>query len=81
MSFQFFQLKFDITYEDMCCYYALINELQCLVQVWDLDSLQCKYTLSGHWDIVNCLDFFAHDDQQYLITGSSDCSAKVCYFY
>uniref|UniRef100_N1R3B6 Coatomer subunit beta'-2 n=1 Tax=Aegilops tauschii TaxID=37682 RepID=N1R3B6_AEGTA len=47
------------------------------VQVWDFDSPQCKYTLSGHWDRVNCLDFFTHDNQQYLITGSSDCSAKV----
>ncbi|XP_048531591.1 mitogen-activated protein kinase kinase kinase 5-like isoform X3 [Triticum urartu] len=46
-------------------------------QVWDFDSPQCKYTLSGHWDRVNCLDFFTHDNQQYLITGSSDCSAKI----
>ncbi|EMS52657.1 Coatomer subunit beta'-2 [Triticum urartu] len=48
-----------------------------MIDVWDFDSPQCKYTLSGHWDRVNCLDFFTHDNQQYLITGSSDCSAKV----
>uniref|UniRef100_A0ACD5TBM6 Uncharacterized protein n=1 Tax=Avena sativa TaxID=4498 RepID=A0ACD5TBM6_AVESA len=53
---------------------ALANHI---VEVWDLDSPQCKYTLSGHWDRVNCLDFFTRDDQQYLITGSSDCSAKI----
>lgn len=35
------------------------------------------YTLCGHTGGVNCLDFFKLDDQQYLITGSNDCSAKI----
>ena len=34
-------------------------------------------TLSGHSDEVNCLDFFMRDNQQYLITGSEDMTAKI----
>jgi len=47
------------------------------VQVWNLDSPKCKYTLSGHLNIVNSLDFFTRHGQQYLITGSSDETAKI----
>jgi WD40 repeat protein len=50
------------------------------VQVWNLDSPRCKYTLTGHLNVVNSLDFFTRHGQQYLITGSSDETAKVCYF-
>ena len=28
---------------------------------------------------MKCLDFFTRDDGQYLITGSVDNTAKVCY--
>jgi WD40 repeat protein len=51
------------------------------VQVWSLDSPQPECTLSGHSDKVNCFDFFTRDDQQYLITGSDDCTAKVSHFH
>ncbi|CAL5079915.1 unnamed protein product [Urochloa decumbens] len=44
--------------------------------IWSLYSPTSLYTLSGHSDKVNCLDFFTLDDQQYLISGSQDCSAK-----
>ncbi|CAM0943075.1 unnamed protein product [Alopecurus aequalis] len=47
------------------------------VKVWSIDSCQPKYTLSGHLGGVNCLDFFTHDNQQYLITGSDDKTAKI----
>ncbi|CAM0884510.1 unnamed protein product [Alopecurus aequalis] len=47
------------------------------VKVWSIDSRESMYTLSGHFDKVNCLDFFACDDQHYLISGSDDCTAKV----
>ncbi|KAM3353922.1 hypothetical protein ACQJBY_024860 [Aegilops geniculata] len=47
------------------------------VKVWSIDSPESKYTLSGHLDKVNCLDFFTCDDRQYLITGSDDHTAKI----
>jgi coatomer subunit beta' len=49
------------------------------VQVWSLDSPGSKYTLLGHSEAVHCLDFFTRDGQLYLITGSQDRTAKVCY--
>ncbi|XP_039778942.1 uncharacterized protein LOC120646442 [Panicum virgatum] len=46
-------------------------------ELWSITSSKAVYTLSGHWDKVNCLDFFTRDDgQQYLISGSQDCTAK-----
>ncbi|KAM3335101.1 hypothetical protein ACQJBY_029486 [Aegilops geniculata] len=47
------------------------------VKVWSIDFPESKYTLSGHLDKVNCLDFFTCDDRQYLITGSDDHTAKI----
>ncbi|KAF7105237.1 hypothetical protein CFC21_106069 [Triticum aestivum] len=47
------------------------------IEVWSLDSPVRNYTLSGHLDQVNCLDFFRRDNRQYLITGSNDCTAKI----
>jgi WD40 repeat protein len=51
------------------------------VQIWAPDSAEPKYTLSGHEGNVTCLQFFTRDDQQYLITGSNDCTAKVYISY
>ncbi|KAK3119160.1 hypothetical protein QOZ80_9BG0714850 [Eleusine coracana subsp. coracana] len=34
-------------------------------------------TLYGHTDHVNCLDYFTNADQQYLISGSADRTAKI----
>jgi WD40 repeat protein len=50
------------------------------VQVWSLDSPECKFTLSGHSHNVRCLDFFTRDGRKCLVTGSLDKTAKVCYF-
>ncbi|XP_037465894.1 uncharacterized protein LOC119337798 isoform X2 [Triticum dicoccoides] len=47
------------------------------IKVWSVDSPIFKYTLSGHSDNVNCLDFFKRDGQQYLISGSEDMTAKI----
>jgi len=48
------------------------------IKLWSITSSKAVYTLSGHWDKVNCLDFFTRDDgQQYLISGSQDCTAKI----
>ncbi|VAI82143.1 unnamed protein product [Triticum turgidum subsp. durum] len=47
------------------------------VKVWRLDSPVSEYSLLGHMDVVNCLDFITHGDEQSLITGSEDCTAKI----
>lgn len=47
------------------------------VKVWSLDSSRSMCTLSGHSDEVNCLGFFMRGDQQYLVTGSEDMTAKI----
>lgn len=47
------------------------------VKVWSIGSPESKYTLYGHLDKVNCLDFFTCNDRQYLITGSDDHTAKI----
>lgn len=47
------------------------------VKVWRLGSSAPEYSLPGHLDFVNCLDFITHEGQQYLITGSEDCTAKI----
>lgn len=46
-------------------------------QIWDLPSGECKHILSGHSDLVVCLNYFSLDDKLYLITGSQDRTAKV----
>ncbi|KAM3215343.1 hypothetical protein ACQJBY_067375 [Aegilops geniculata] len=51
--------------------------MDCTVEVWSLDSPEFIYTLVGHSSIVNCLDFITCDDQEYLVTGSHDQTAKI----
>ena len=63
--------------------FSIVPSLEVLmvgVQVWSLDSPKSKYTLSGHSHVVNFLDFFTCDSQQYLISGSWDGTAKVRYY-
>lgn len=62
--------------------FSIVPSLEVLmvgVQVWSLDCPQSKYTLHGHSVAVLSLDFFTHDGQQYLISGSNDKTAKVRY--
>ncbi|XP_037419361.1 uncharacterized protein LOC119284267 [Triticum dicoccoides] len=47
------------------------------VKVWSLDSPKSNYTLPKYLDKVNFLEFFTRDDQQYLVTGSHDMTAKI----
>ncbi|KAM3298167.1 hypothetical protein ACQJBY_039901 [Aegilops geniculata] len=47
------------------------------IKLWSLDSPKSKYTLFGHRHVVNFLDFFTRDGQQYLISGSWDATAKI----
>ncbi|VAI53413.1 unnamed protein product [Triticum turgidum subsp. durum] len=51
------------------------------VKVWSLDSPKSNYTLFGHSDKVNCLDFFTCHDQEFLVTGSDDETAKIWYLH
>ncbi|PWZ21154.1 Coatomer subunit beta'-2 [Zea mays] len=51
------------------------------VKIWDLHSdNDCKLQLSGHSDLVVCLDYFSLGDKLYLITGSKDTTAKIWDF-
>ncbi|XP_066333681.1 uncharacterized protein [Miscanthus floridulus] len=48
------------------------------VEIRSLDSPKNDYTmLSGHSGEVNCLHFFTAGDQEYLVTGSDDKTAKI----
>ncbi|KAF7105422.1 hypothetical protein CFC21_106237 [Triticum aestivum] len=46
-------------------------------EVWRLDSNTPEYSLPGHYDMVNCLDFIRRGDQHYLVSGHQDCTAKI----
>jgi WD40 repeat protein len=61
------------------CYTLIASSYDFGGQVWTMDSPISKYTLTGHSDLVRCMEFFTRDGQQYLITGSEDKTAKVCY--
>ena len=47
--------------------------LFCLLQVWDMDTLQCTMTLNDHTDAVTSLICW----DQYLLSSSSDRTIKV----
>ncbi|KAF7105423.1 hypothetical protein CFC21_106237 [Triticum aestivum] len=47
------------------------------IEVWRLDSNTPEYSLPGHYDMVNCLDFIRRGDQHYLVSGHQDCTAKI----
>lgn len=48
-------------------------------QVWNLGSPDPNFTLDAHQKGVNCVDYFTGGDKPYLITGSDDHTAKVCF--
>ena len=43
------------------------------IKVWDMDTLDCKMTLSGHADTVTSLICW----DSYLLSSSFDCTVKV----
>ncbi|CAK8560911.1 unnamed protein product [Lathyrus sativus] len=45
------------------------------IKVWDLDTFECKMTLNAHTDGVTSLLCW----DNFLLTGSSDCTIKVWY--
>uniref|UniRef100_A0ACD5TSF7 Uncharacterized protein n=2 Tax=Avena sativa TaxID=4498 RepID=A0ACD5TSF7_AVESA len=73
----YFSLQYELTFNPIdTTEFASAERNE--VKVWNVGSLRRNYTLYGHSDEVKCLDFFKHDDnQQYLITGSSDRTVKI----
>lgn len=51
------------------------------LQIWNLGSPDPNFTLDAHQKGVNCVDYFTGGDKPYLITGSDDHTAKVCFGY
>ncbi|XP_037465182.1 uncharacterized protein LOC119337164 isoform X2 [Triticum dicoccoides] len=49
------------------------------VEVWSFKSPKSICTLRGHSKSVNCLAFFTCHDQEFLVTGSDDHTAKIWY--
>lgn len=52
-----------------------------LFQIWNLGSPDPNFTLEAHSKGVNCVDYFTGGDRPYLITGSDDQTAKVCFLH
>lgn len=48
-----------------------------MIRLWDLRSGQVHRSLVGHTGPVTCLQF----DDVHLVTGSSDRSIRVCFFF
>lgn len=42
------------------------------VKVWNLGSSTPNYTLEGHKNGVNCVDYYTGADKPYLISGADD---------
>ena len=51
------------------------------LQIWNLGSPDPNFTLDAHQKGVNCVDYFTGGDKPYLITGSDDHTAKVCFMF
>ncbi|KAF3543663.1 hypothetical protein DY000_02010363 [Brassica cretica] len=47
--------------------------------IWNLGSPDPNFTLDAHQKGLNCVDYFTGGDKPYLITGSDDHTAKVCF--
>uniref|UniRef100_A0A0D3HJJ2 Protein kinase domain-containing protein n=1 Tax=Oryza barthii TaxID=65489 RepID=A0A0D3HJJ2_9ORYZ len=47
------------------------------VQVWNFRSSRREFTLFGHGSAVSCFDYFTRGNQQYIITGSLDKTARI----
>lgn len=45
----------------------------CVIQVWDLDTLECLMTLNGHTGEVTSLICWS----DFLLSGASDCTIKI----
>uniref|UniRef100_A0A0E0MDT3 Protein kinase domain-containing protein n=2 Tax=Oryza punctata TaxID=4537 RepID=A0A0E0MDT3_ORYPU len=47
------------------------------IQVWNFRSSRREFTLFGHGSAVSCFDYFTRGNQQYIITGSLDKTARI----
>jgi WD40 repeat protein len=47
----------------------------CFIQVWDLNTFECKMTLNAHIDTVTSLICW----KSVLLSGSSDCTIKAWF--
>ena len=42
------------------------------IKFWNLGTSQCNFTLEGHTDSVNCIDYYPSGDKPYIVSGSDD---------
>ncbi|ONH89506.1 hypothetical protein PRUPE_I003100 [Prunus persica] len=47
------------------------------IKIWNIGSPKAEFTLDGHSNGVNCIDYFSCGDKPYLLSGSDDSTAKV----
>ncbi|EEE51843.1 hypothetical protein OsJ_33343 [Oryza sativa Japonica Group] len=60
--------------------FGSVDILNCDTQVWNFRSSRREFTLFGHGSAVSCFDYFTRGNQQYIITGSLDKTARVRHF-
>ena len=48
-----------------------------LIMVWSITSPQRNFTLEGHEQGVNCVEYFGGGDKPYLASGSDDRTVKI----
>jgi len=47
------------------------------IKVWGLGSHAPHYTLDGHENGVNCIDYYPSGDKPYILSGSDDQTVKI----
>ncbi|OMO84994.1 hypothetical protein CCACVL1_10485 [Corchorus capsularis] len=58
-------------------YLAVATNLE-QVRVYDISSISCSYSLSGHTQAILCLDTtVSSDGRRLIVTGSKDCNVRL----
>lgn len=47
------------------------------IKVWNLSSPEPNYSLIGHEDAINCVEYYPGGDKPYLVSGSDDNTVKI----
>lgn len=47
------------------------------IHFWDMNMSTRRFSLIGHHDAVNCIEFFPKDDRPYIASGSDDCTINI----
>lgn len=47
------------------------------IKVWGLGSPVPHYTLEGHENGVNCIDYYPSGDKPYILSGADDKTVKI----